>query len=64
MISTSIFNADGNRWNQTFVFGPTFQLNNTALEIEGLPRLTGSYVWLNMTASWSVSELGSLTPTR
>lgn len=41
MISTSIFTDEGNRWNQTFVFGPTFQLNQTALDIEGLPRLTG-----------------------
>lgn len=71
MISTSVFDMDGNVWNQTFVFGPTFQLNQTALDIEGLPRLSGelslrrvriiihfipsgSYVWLNMTASWSV----------
>lgn len=57
MISTSVFNADGDLWNQTFVFGPTFDLNKTALEIEGIPHLAGSYVWLNMTASWAVSTL-------
>lgn len=54
MISTSIFAPDGQRWNQTLVFGPYFELNKTALDVEGIPRLTGSYVWANMTASWSV----------
>lgn len=57
MISTSIFDANGHRWNQSFVFGPTFQLNETALEIEGIPHLTGSYVWANMTASWAVRDI-------
>ncbi|KAF8309084.1 OPT superfamily oligopeptide transporter [Clavulina sp. PMI_390] len=57
MISTSVFNADGDRWNQTFVFGPTFTLNQTALDIEGIPHLTGSYVWANITASWSIGGL-------
>lgn len=54
MISTSLFSTEGDVWNQTFVFGPTFELNKTALAIEGLPQLTGSYVWYNMTASWGV----------
>jgi hypothetical protein len=54
MISTSVFAADGELWNQTFVFGPTYELNKTALAIEGIPHLTGSYVWAGMTASWSV----------
>ncbi|CAE6519790.1 unnamed protein product [Rhizoctonia solani] len=50
MLSTSIFGTDGKRYNQTAVFGPTFTLNHTALEEYGLPHLTGSNAWTNMTA--------------
>jgi hypothetical protein len=57
MLSTSIFGSDGKRYNQTAVFGPTFSLNHTALEEYGLPHLTGSNVWTNMTACWSVSHI-------
>ncbi|KAH7340612.1 oligopeptide transporter [Rhizoctonia solani] len=57
MLSTSIFGADGKRYNQTAVFGPTFTLNHTALEEHGLPHLTGSNVWTNMTACWSIGGL-------
>ncbi|CAE6455014.1 unnamed protein product [Rhizoctonia solani] len=57
MLSTSIFGADGKRYNQTAVFGPTFTLNHTALEEYGLPHLTGSNVWTNMTACWSIGGL-------
>ncbi|KAG9100791.1 hypothetical protein FRC06_003729 [Ceratobasidium sp. 370] len=53
MLSTSIFGMDGKRYNQTAVFGPTFTLNHTALEEYGLPHLTGSNAWGNMTACWS-----------
>ncbi|CAE6344031.1 Oligopeptide transporter 5 Short=AtOPT5 [Rhizoctonia solani AG-1 IB] len=57
MLSTSIFGSDGKRYNQTAVFGPTFSLNHTALEEYGLPHLTGSNVWTNMTACWSIGGL-------
>ncbi|CAE6446396.1 unnamed protein product [Rhizoctonia solani] len=57
MLSTSIFGTDGKRYNQTAVFGPTFTLNHTALEEHGLPHLTGSNVWTNMTACWSIGGL-------
>ncbi|KAF8758283.1 Peptide transporter MTD1 [Rhizoctonia solani] len=57
MLSTSIFGSDGKRYNQTAVFGPTFTLNHTALEEYGLPHLTGSNVWANMTACWSIGGL-------
>ncbi|KAJ1310044.1 hypothetical protein OPQ81_006797 [Rhizoctonia solani] len=57
MLSTSIFGADGKRYNQTAVFGPTYTLNHTALEEYGLPHLTGSNAWTNMTACWSIGGL-------
>ncbi|KAG8768545.1 hypothetical protein FRC12_005500, partial [Ceratobasidium sp. 428] len=57
MLSTSIFGMDGKRYNQTAVFGPTFTLNHTALEEHGLPHLTGSNAWGNMTACWSIGGL-------
>ncbi|KAG9126508.1 hypothetical protein FRC07_003176 [Ceratobasidium sp. 392] len=57
MLSTSIFGMDGKRYNQTAVFGPTFTLNQTALEQHGLPHLTGSNAWGNMTACWSIGGL-------
>ncbi|QRV86418.1 OPT oligopeptide transporter protein [Ceratobasidium sp. AG-Ba] len=57
MLSTSIFGMDGKRYNQTAVFGPTFTLNHTALEQHGLPHLTGSGAWGNMTACWSIGGL-------
>ncbi|KAF8311038.1 oligopeptide transporter [Cantharellus anzutake] len=57
MLSTSIFNLQGDRYNQTFVFGTKFQLNETALAIEGLPQLTGTTVWTYMTACWSIGGL-------
>ncbi|KAF8512057.1 oligopeptide transporter [Gautieria morchelliformis] len=57
LLSTSIFAANGTVYNQTFVFGPTFTLNETAYEIEGRPFLTGSNVWSNMTAAWAIGGL-------
>ncbi|KAG8716814.1 hypothetical protein FRC08_008755 [Ceratobasidium sp. 394] len=57
MLSTSIFGDDGKRYNQTAVFGPTFTLNHTALEEYGLPHLTGSNAWGDMTACWSIGGL-------
>ena len=41
MLSTSLFNQNGTRYNQKAVFGSTFTLNQTALEEVGLPALTG-----------------------
>jgi len=57
LLSTSIFAANGSRYNQTFVFGSTFTLNETAYAIEGRPFLTGSNVWANMTAAWGIGGL-------
>ncbi|KAF9519304.1 hypothetical protein BS47DRAFT_1370739 [Hydnum rufescens UP504] len=57
MLSTSIFTLNGTRYNQTFVFGPSFRLNDTALQIEGLPQLAGPTVWTYMTACWSIGGL-------
>lgn len=41
-------------YNQAKVFGPTFELNSTALAEEGLPLFTGSYVWTLMANNWAV----------
>ena len=48
MLSTSLYSQNGSRYDQAAVFGSTFQLNDTALEIVGLPALTGlvlSSIW-------------------
>ncbi|KAI6040852.1 OPT oligopeptide transporter protein-domain-containing protein [Pisolithus marmoratus] len=60
MLSTSIFSSNGSIYDQSTVFGNTFQLNQTALEEVGLPHMTGSNVWLNITANLSVSKIGGL----
>ncbi len=44
MLSTSLFNQNGSRYDQKAVFGPTFTLNQTALEEIGLPALTGVHL--------------------
>lgn len=54
MLSTSIFASDGSIYNQTAVFGDTFQLNKTALSEIGLPALTGSNAWANLTSNLAV----------
>ncbi|KAG6839241.1 hypothetical protein H0H93_005880, partial [Arthromyces matolae] len=53
MLSTAIFSANGSVYHQSAVFGTTFQLNQTALEEVGLPALTGSNAWANLTANLS-----------
>ncbi|KAJ8516828.1 hypothetical protein ONZ45_g5896 [Pleurotus djamor] len=57
MLSSSIFSANGSRYQQKAVFGATFQLNQTALEEVGLPYLTGSDVWANLTANLAIGGL-------
>lgn len=59
MLSTSIFSSNGSIYHQSAVFGSTFQLNETALAEVGLPALTGSFAWSNLTANLAVS--GDLT---
>lgn len=53
-MSTSIFDSQGNVYNQTFVFGDTFTLNKTALEELGPPYLSGGNVLNNMSQNWAV----------
>ncbi len=55
MLSSSIFSSNGSVYHQSAVFGTTFQLNQTALEEVGLPALTGSFAWSNLTANLAVS---------
>ena len=57
MLSTSIFSSNGSIYQQqqSAVFGSQFQLNQTALDIVGLPALTGSNAWSNLTANLAVS---------
>lgn len=44
MLSTSIFSQNGSIYDQQAVFGPTFTLNETALDEIGLPALTGKCI--------------------
>jgi len=60
-MSTSIFDGNGKVYNQTFVFGSTFSLNETAYDIIGQPYLTAATVWNNMGQSWAVSGLSDPT---
>ncbi|KAL0960200.1 hypothetical protein HGRIS_011834 [Hohenbuehelia grisea] len=57
MLSSSIFSANGSIYHQSAVFGRTFQLNETALEEVGLPALTGSNAWHNLTANLAIGGL-------
>jgi hypothetical protein len=55
MLSTSLFNHNGSIYQQTAVFtGDNFMLNQTALAEVGLPALTGSNAWSNLTANLAV----------
>lgn len=54
MLSTSIFSSDGTVYDQTAVFGSNGILNQTALDAVGLPALTGSNAWAQLTANLSV----------
>ncbi|KAF9567140.1 OPT oligopeptide transporter [Agrocybe pediades] len=42
-MSTSLFGADGNTYNQSAVIGTDYKLNSDALETIGLPRYTTTY---------------------
>ena len=57
MLSTSIFSSNGSIYDQSAVFNSQFQLNQTALDIVGLPALTGSNAWANLTSNLAVSFL-------
>ncbi|KAI0737996.1 oligopeptide transporter [Daedaleopsis nitida] len=57
MLSSSLFAQNGTLYNQQFVYGDTFQLNETALEIIGLPAITGSNAWASLGANLSIGGL-------
>ncbi|KAI6006134.1 OPT oligopeptide transporter protein-domain-containing protein [Pisolithus albus] len=57
MLSTSIFSSNGSIYDQAAVFGSTAQLNQTVLNEVGLPYMTGSNVWTNITANLSIGGL-------
>ncbi|KAH9482632.1 Oligopeptide transporter 2 [Psilocybe cubensis] len=57
MLSTSIFSSNGSIYQQSAVFGTNFQLNHTALQEIGLPALTGSNAWSNLTANLAIGGL-------
>ncbi|KIP08832.1 hypothetical protein PHLGIDRAFT_23337 [Phlebiopsis gigantea 11061_1 CR5-6] len=57
MLSTSLFAANGTRYPQSAVFGSTFTLNQTALNDIGLPALTGSNAWANLTQNLAIGGL-------
>ncbi|KIP01135.1 hypothetical protein PHLGIDRAFT_131357 [Phlebiopsis gigantea 11061_1 CR5-6] len=57
MLSTSLFAANGTIYPQAAVFGSTSTLNQTALNEIGLPALTGSNAWTNLTANLAIGGL-------
>ncbi|KAL4079664.1 OPT oligopeptide transporter protein-domain-containing protein [Scleroderma citrinum] len=57
MLSTSLFSSNGSMYDQSAVFGTTFQLNQTALNEVGLPHMTGSNVWHNITNNLAIGGL-------
>ncbi|PPR06785.1 hypothetical protein CVT24_011285 [Panaeolus cyanescens] len=57
MLSSSIFSSNGSIYHQSAVFGTHFVLNQTALDEIGLPALTGSNAWANLTANLAIGGL-------
>ncbi|KAG7448856.1 oligopeptide transporter [Guyanagaster necrorhizus] len=57
MLSTSIFSSNGTVYQQSAVFGSKWTLNQTALDEVGLPALTGSNAWANLTANLGIGGL-------
>ena len=57
MLSTSLFASNGTRYPQSVIFGDTFTLNKTALAEVGLPALTGSNAWSNLTQNLAIGGL-------
>ena len=57
MLSTSIFSSNGSIYKQSAVFDSQFRLNQTALDVIGLPALTGSNAWANLSSNLAVSLL-------
>jgi hypothetical protein len=58
MLSTSLFSQNGTRYKQSAVFsGDDFTLNRTALAEIGLPALTGSNAWYNLTSNLAIGGL-------
>ncbi|OBZ73648.1 Oligopeptide transporter 1 [Grifola frondosa] len=54
MLSSSIFSSNGSIYNQSAIFGNTFNLNQTVLEEIGLPALTGLNAWANLMANLAI----------
>ncbi|KAH9840269.1 oligopeptide transporter [Rhodofomes roseus] len=57
MLSTSIFSSNGTVYDQAAVFGSGGILNQTALDAVGLPALTGSNAWSQLTANLAIGGL-------
>ncbi|KAK0220366.1 OPT oligopeptide transporter protein-domain-containing protein [Armillaria fumosa] len=57
MLSTAIFSANGTVYRQSAVFGSEWTINQTALDEIGLPALTGSNAWTNLTANLGIGGL-------
>lgn len=57
MLSTSIFSSNGSVYDQLAVFGTMFQLNQTALNEVGLPHMTGSQIWANISNNLAIGGL-------
>ncbi|GJE91208.1 oligopeptide transporter [Phanerochaete sordida] len=57
MLSTSLFASNGTIYPQEAVFNDNFSLNKTALQQIGLPALTGSNAWFNLTQNLAIGGL-------
>ncbi|KAF9269597.1 oligopeptide transporter [Marasmius fiardii PR-910] len=57
MLSTALFSSNGTVYKQSAVFGDKWVLNQTALEIVGLPALTGSNAWANLLRNLGIGGL-------
>ncbi|KAF9269595.1 oligopeptide transporter [Marasmius fiardii PR-910] len=57
VLSTAIFSSNGSVYHQSAVFGDKWVLNQTALEIIGLPAITGSNAWSNLMKNLSIGGL-------
>jgi len=57
ILSTSLFSSNGSIYDQLAVFGSDSLLNQTALDEVGLPALTGSNAWLNLTNNLAIGGL-------
>ncbi|TFK26561.1 oligopeptide transporter [Coprinopsis marcescibilis] len=57
ILSTTIFHSNGTLYDQTRMLDEYFRVIPAAVESEGLPYLTGSFLWANMSSNLAVGSL-------